>query len=98
MGSVIREPFEYEYEYRCTEYEYDWPAERWRSAGGNGASDLDIMEKSERHFRSVASLCSVVFSVPPIECKFSDCVGFPVFYLLDFSAVKLVEISLCKWS
>jgi hypothetical protein len=30
-------------------------AERLRSAGGNGASDLDFRKKSERHFRSVAS-------------------------------------------
>jgi hypothetical protein len=31
-------------------------AERRASAGGNGVSGLDFMEKSERHFPSVASL------------------------------------------
>jgi hypothetical protein len=35
--------------------------ERRRSAGGNGASDLDFRENSERHFRSVASLGSSGF-------------------------------------
>ena len=32
--------------------------ERRRSAGENGASDLKVRKKSERHFRSVASLGS----------------------------------------
>ena len=55
------DPVEYEYEYRCTEYEYDCPDERWRSAGENGASALHFKEKSERHFRAVASLGSAGF-------------------------------------
>jgi hypothetical protein len=29
------------------------------SAGGNGAGDLDFGEKSDRHFRSVASHCYI---------------------------------------
>ncbi len=62
-GFVHQSAFEYEYEYRSPEYEYDEDRnallpERWRSVGGNGASDLDVMEKSERHFRVVASLGS----------------------------------------
>ena len=55
------DPVEFEYEYRCTEYEYDCPAERKRSAGENGASDLHFKEKSERQFRSVALLDSSGF-------------------------------------
>ena len=35
--------------------------ERQRSAGENGASDLHFKEKSERHFRAVASLGSSGF-------------------------------------
>jgi hypothetical protein len=39
-----------------------WP-QLWRSAGGNGASDLDFREKSERHSRTMESLRSSGFRV-----------------------------------
>ncbi len=39
---------------------FDLYDERRRSAGGNGESDLDLSKKSERHFRSVASLGSSI--------------------------------------
>lgn len=50
-----------------------------RSAGENGASDLDLREKSERHFRSVCiALLSHVFDG---DVEHTNWIAFMVSYI-----------------
>ncbi|MBN1854040.1 MAG: hypothetical protein JW829_15020, partial [Pirellulales bacterium] len=50
------DPFEYEYEYRCTEYEYDCPDELWWETG--------------QHMEAAAWVCAIrAVNGPDIACS-----------------------------